>query len=383
MKSSKIPFMLSVVAAALSMASCGHNGHAYELEADKHELHAGEIIFTPAQAKAAGLRTETVRPGEFVNVIEVGGQILPSAGGERTVVATAGGVVAFAGESLAEGCPVKAGQTLALISSSQLQDGDAVKKAKAEYEAAESDCRRAESLAEGQVVSRKQLEQARLRYETARAAYMGLAAHIGAGGVRVSAGISGYVKSVMVQPGDYVSVGAPLFTITQSRRLRLRADVPEQYLRHAQNVVSANFATSTSDTVFSLSQLNGVVLSCAQSLDAGTACLPVTFEFDNRGEFISGSCAVVWLLGQRRESVISVPVAAIAESQGFYYVYLKVNGEKDAYVRREVALGDSDGKRVEIKRGLKAGEQVVVAGAHQVRLAAQSGAIPEGHSHAH
>lgn len=365
------------------MASCGHNGHAYELEADKHELHAGEIIFTPAQAKAAGLRTETVRPGEFVNVIEVGGQILPSAGGERTVVATASGVVAFAGESLAEGCPVKAGQTLALISSSQLQDGDAVKKAKAEYEAAESDCRRAELLAEGQVVSRKQLEQARLRYETARAAYMGLAAHIGAGGVRVSAGISGYVKSVMVQPGDYVSVGAPLFTITQSRRLRLRADVPEQYLRQAQNVVSANFATSTSDTVFSLSQLNGVVLSCAQSLDAGTACLPVTFEFDNRGEFISGSCAVVWLLGQRRESVISVPVAAIAESQGFYYVYLKVNGEKDAYVRREVALGDSDGKRVEIKRGLKAGEQVVVAGAHQVRLAAQSGAIPEGHSHAH
>ena len=381
MKSKVNSFMLSCAVAAV-LASCSGSEHK---DAEEHgeARHADEIIFTAAQAKAANLKTEEVAPGEFASVIKVGGQILPSAGDEHTVVATADGVVRLMNGDLTEGTAVGAAQVLASISSERLQDGDAVKKAKAEYDAAESDYRRAESLAEGQVVSRKQLEQARLRYEQARAAYAGVSANAGRGGVRVASGISGYVKSLQVKSGDYVTVGTPLCVVTQSKRLRLRADVPEQYLRQAKSVVSANFSTSYADSVFTLASLDGRVLSYARSLDANTAYLPVTFEFDNRGEFVAGSYADVWLIGQKRAGVISVPVSSLSESQGVYYVYLKVKGEDDAYTKREVRLGDSDGKRVEIVKGLSRGDVVVTEGAHQVRLASMSGTVPEGHSHSH
>lgn len=381
MKSKVNSFMLSCAVAAV-LASCSGSEHK---DAEEHgeARHADEIIFTAAQAKAANLKTEEVAPGEFASVIKVGGQILPSAGDEHTVVATADGVVRLMNGDLTEGTAVGAAQVLASISSERLQDGDAVKKAKAEYDAAESDYRRAESLAEGQVVSRKQLEQARLRYEQARAAYAGVSANAGRGGVRVASGVSGYVKSLQVKSGDYVTVGTPLCVVTQSKRLRLRADVPEQYLRQAKSVVSANFSTSYADSVFTLASLDGRVLSYARSLDANTAYLPVTFEFDNRGEFVAGSYADVWLIGQKRAGVISVPVSSLSESQGVYYVYLKVKGEDDAYMKREVRLGDSDGKRVEIVKGLSRGDVVVTEGAHQVRLASMSGTVPEGHSHSH
>ena len=381
MKSKVNSFMLSCAVAAV-LASCSGSEHK---DAEEHgeARHADEIIFTAAQAKAANLKTEEVAPGEFASVIKVGGQILPSAGDEHTVVATADGVVRLMNGDLTEGTAVGAAQVLASISSERLQDGDAVKKAKAEYDAAESDYRRSESLAEGQVVSRKQLEQARLRYEQARAAYAGVSANAGRGGVRVASGISGYVKSLQVKSGDYVTVGTPLCVVTQSKRLRLRADVPEQYLRQAKSVVSANFSTSYADSVFTLASLDGRVLSYGKSLDANTAYLPVTFEFDNRGEFVAGSYADVWLIGQKRAGVISVPVSSLSESQGVYYVYLKVKGEDDAYMKREVRLGDSDGKRVEIVKGLSRGDVVVTEGAHQVRLASMSGTVPEGHSHSH
>lgn len=275
-------FVLSCVTAAV-LASCGSGEHK---EAEEHgeAQHADEIIFTAAQAKAANMKTEVVAPREFASVIKVGGQILPSAGDEHTVVATADGVVNLLNGDLTEGSAVSAGQVLASISSDRLQDGDAVRKAKAEYDAAESDYRRAESLAEGQVVSRKQLEQARLRYEQARAAYAGLSANIVRGGVRVAYGISGYVKSLQVKSGDYVTVGTPLCVVTQSKRLRLRADVPELYLRQAKRLVSANFSTSYGDSVYTLASLDGRVLSYGKALDANAAYLPVTFEFDNKGE---------------------------------------------------------------------------------------------------
>lgn len=383
MKSIEKIFMLPC-AVAVIIGGCGDAGHGEEnKEGNGEGHHPDEIVFTEAQAKAAGLTTEDVVPGEFASVIKVGGMILPSAGDEHTVVATADGVVSLMNVGLAEGAAVSAGQALASISSDRLQDGDAVKKAKAEYDAAESDYKRAVSLADGQVVSRKQLEQARLRYEQAHAAYAGLAAAVGRGGVEVTCGISGYVKSLQVKSGDYVTVGTPLCVVTQTRRLCLRADVPEQCMRQVKGVVSANFSTSYADSVFCLDSLGGRVLTYGKALDANTAYFPVTFEFDNRGEFIAGSYADVWLIGSKRTGIISVPVSSLCESQGIYYVYLKVKGEQDTYVKREVSLGDSDGKRVEVLKGLSKGDVVVTEGAHQVRLASMSGTIPEGHSHSH
>ena len=55
--------------------------------------------------------------------------------------------------------------------------------------------------------------------------------------------------------------------------------------------------------------------------------------------------------------------------------------DKEHYKKQEVKLGANNGDRVEIIAGLKKDDQVVVAGAGHIRLAAHAGEVPHGHSH--
>ena len=94
---------------------------------------------------------------------------------------------------------------------------------------------------------------------------------------------------------------------------------------------------------------------------------------------IPGSYVEVYLLTTPQNNVFSIPVTALTEEQGIYFVYLQIAEEE--FVKREVGIGESDGKNVRILSGLKGGERVVVKGAYQVKLASSSSVLPEGHSH--
>ena len=165
-----------------------------------------------------------------------------------------------------------------------------------------------------------------------------------------------------------------------NKHLYLRADVPVADADMMRRVNGACFKMEGADTLYALDQLHGQLLSYGRSVDAGGAYIPVTFEFDNVGQIVSGAFAQVWLLADERQGVISVPVEALTEEQGTTFVYLQVH--PDAYKKREVTIGGCDGRRVEIVKGLKEGEKVVTKGAYQVRLAASSAVIP-AHNHNH
>ena len=217
-------------------------------------------------------------------------------------------------------------------------------------------------------------------YEYARFAYEALSPSADGQGVSVVSPIAGYIKSCLVKEGDYVTVGQPLLTVTQTRRLRLRADVPERYYPMLRGVSSAHFRTSYNDHVYQLDSLNGRLLSYGKSTDGTSYYIPVTFEFDNRGEVLPGAFAEVWLLSGEREDIISIPRSALTEEQGVKFVYVQLDAE--CYQKREVKTGADDGARVEILSGLKEGEKLVTQGAIHVKLASASNAIP-AHTHNH
>lgn len=100
--------------------------------------------------------------------------------------------------------------------------------------------------------------------------------------------------------------------------------------------------------------------------------MPVTFEFDNKGEVIPGSFVEVYLLSSQLENVISVPRTALTEEQGIFFVYLQL--DEEGYKKQEVTLGADNGKSVQILTGIKPGDRVVTEGAYQVRLASASNA---------
>ena len=396
----------------------GSDGHDHAGATAHGQSHAPGIIeFSAVQAETAGLRTETVKAGPFSQAVKVSGEILPAQGDEITVVATTSGIVAFsngltsrsaaipasqASEStshpsgqaiqpssqssrpvrtaLVPGARITSGTALAWISSRNMPEGDLALKAKATLDAAAREYERASALVESGAISRKEFEQAQLDYVNARAAYQAYEGRSAEAGVAVKASLTGYVKEVYVNEGDYVNAGQPLVTITRNRLLQLRADVPQKYYAALRNVSDANFRPAYSDETYSIKALGGRLVSAGRSA-AGTFYIPAIFEFSNTGDFVPGSYSDIYLIGSREDGIISVPESALLEEQGVYSVFVKVCDSE--YRKQEVRTGRTDGLRREILSGLNEGDEVVTAGTGQVRLASMSGVVPEGHSHNH
>lgn len=280
-------FSLSILALILisacdRLAEHSHETAAADLPGESGHPHPDEIRLTPGQAKAAGVKTDTVRPGDFHGVIVTGGKVMPVSGGETTVVATVAGVVSFA-RPMAEGMAVGRGSTVCTIASADLQDGDVARRAAIAYEAARAEYERGRKLVADKIISEKDFLALKAAYENAGLAYGAVGGNRGGAGVAVRAAQGGYVKECLAKDGDYVAVGQPLLTLTENRRLYLRAEVSGRDFAALGEIRSARFRMAGGDKVYSLEELGGRLVSCGKALEAGTAFVPVVFEFDNRG----------------------------------------------------------------------------------------------------
>ena len=366
-------------------AEHNHEGHSHASHDDHghgHEEHAhGEgIAFTKAQAEAAGLQVETIEELPFYGVIKTSGHIQAPAGSEAVVVAASSGVLYYTDPSIVEGKAVTKDQALAGVSAKKLQDGDPLVKARLAYETALAEYERAQRLVDDKIISAKEFEQIRLRYETAKTTYEGQAQGMTAKGASVTSPMSGYIKQLLVANGEFVEVGQPIAVVTQARRLQLRAEVSEQHYSQLPKVSAAYFSPSYTDRLYKTAEMNGRLVAYGRAAVEGAShYLPVTFEFDNVGDIIPGTYAEVYLLTTPEEGVVSVPISALTEEQGLYYVYVQVCAEE--FMKREVHPGRRNGERVEILHGLHHGDRVVTQGAYQVKLASVTTAIPHGHAH--
>ena len=358
----------------------GHEGHDHEHEHEAEaSAHSDEIILPKAKAEAAGVKVSIIEPASFQQVIKTSGQILSAQGDESVAVATVAGVVSFHGNVI-EGMSVGKGTPLLSISSRNIADGDPVQRARIAYEVAQKEYERMKALVKDKIVSEKDFAQAEQAYQDARLSYEALAKNHTPGGQNIPSPLAGYVKSILVKEGDYVSIGQPLVSITQNRRLFLRAEVSEKYYPYLSAIGSANFKTPYNNKVYELQELHGKLLSFGKSAGDNSYYVPVTFEFDNKGEILPGSFVEIYLLSTPMENVISLPHTALTEEQGVYYVYIQL--DEEGYRKQEVTLGADNGKSIQILSGVKAGDPVVTEGAYQVRLASASNAIP-AHSHEH
>lgn len=375
------PFIFKIILGGMFLSACQSNPQQHsnsqteQAEEASHE-HANLIELDQKKAQAAGVVVREIKPAAFHGVLKVSGKVLPASGSEKTVVATVAGIVSML-HPLTEGMSVGKGTSVFRISSDQLPEGDVAQRARIAYETALADYKRKKDLVADKIVTQKEYLDAKANMERAALAYKALG-RSNSSGVAVVAQMSGFIKECLVKQGDYVEVGQPLMTISQNKHLYLRAEVPESSYDMLSQITSANFKTSYSQQVYQLSSMGGKLLTYGKASSMESAFIPVTFEFDNRNGVVPGAFAEIYLLTTQRPNVLSVPISAITEEQGVYFIYIQE--EATHYRKLEVKLGESDGTRVEILSGLKSGEKVVIQGAIHVKLAASTMEIP-GHSH--
>lgn len=357
-----------------------HKGHNHEEEKTGHDEHSDEIIFTQEQAARTEFKVEEVHVGSFNQVIKTTGQVLPAPGDESVIVATTSGVISYANNRLAAGSAVRQGATLFNLTTKNLEEGDYYTRISANYNKARAEYERAQKLVGDKIVSQKEFEAITQNYQNAKAAYDAISGKQSAKGVSINSPLTGYIKNIAVKDGEYVTAGQTIATVSQNKRLVLRADVSERHYPSLRNIRSANFRTPYDNCVYELSLLSGKLLSAGKAAGENSFFIPVTFEFDNQGDVIPGSFVEIYLISSPIENVISIPVSALTNEMGYFYVYKQLDAE--GYQKQEVKIGANDGKNVQILSGLHPGERVVTQGAYQVKMASASAAIP-GHTHNH
>lgn len=356
-----------------------HDDHNHAQAEAEHQHNENEINFPADQAARTDFKVEEIQPSTFNHVIPCTARILAAQGDEATIVAPISGVVSFGGKRLSTGAQVSRGQSLFTISSRDLASGSQIDKIAAEYRRAEAEYNRLKQLVEDQIVARSEFEAAESAYLKAKAEYDAVAARSSEKGSNVGAPIAGYITSLSIGEGDFVEMGQPLATVSQNRRLQLRADLPQRYYRELRSIKTANIVDPATGESYRLADCGGRLLSVGRIADSGSTLIPVTFEFDNRNDLPQGAIVEAYLVGAPIAEALVVPVTAVTEAQGLYYVYVQLDA--DCYERREVALGASDGERVQLLSGIEAGDRVVTRGAVNVKMAAASGAIPHSHQH--
>lgn len=318
--------------------------------------------------------------------IPAAGEIAVPPAGLAHVSTLVAGLVMARGPSPSPGDAVQAGQTLALIAPASANDSYA--RLRTDADAAEREAARAERLFSAGAIAERRLEEARHELEVALAVLEAVESgrpgtgdwegEPGSHVYRLRSPIAGVVADRHVAPGQHVGAGTHAFTVVNPATLWFVARVSARHADAAGRIEGAWFTVEGGQHVYASNQ----VVSVGSVIDPGSRTLPVRFAVPNRaGHLKVGMLAEGYLFVGAPMAGVAVPVASVQEEEGLSVVYAKVGGE--AFQRRVVETGPSDGSWILVFSGVSAGEQVVVAGAYQVKLASLGDAGISDHGHPH
>jgi RND family efflux transporter MFP subunit len=350
---------------------------------DRFPEKPGAISFTKEQSWIISFATAPVSMRNLGKVIKTTGEIIPALDNELTLNAMTSGIVTMSSNNLYEGLQVVKEQPLFNISGAGLAEGNALQRfheARNNFERAKADYERLSNLSEEQIISERELLQARNAYENAKVVFENLSENFSETGQIVRSPLNGFIREIFVSNGQYVEPGEILAIVFQNQEMVIKSEVQQQYGHLLPKLETANITMPDSKT-YSLADLNGRILSFAHSTHSATHLLPVHLSVRNTNGLIPGTIIDVYLKTDEKEPLIAVPVEAIIEEQGNYFVFVQIHPE--SFEKREVEVGISDGLYVHILRGLNENERVVSKGAVMVKISAASGDIDPHSGHVH
>ena len=173
----------------------------------------------------------------------------------------------------------------------------------------------------------------------------------------LSAPISGVVAELGVREGMTVMPGAPLFKLVDLSTVWVNAEVPETQAASLRPGASVEARVAAyPDTAF-----RGVVSAILPEVTSATRTVRARIELANPGARLKpGMFATLVFRGPRAARAVLVPSEAVLRT-GARDVVIVALGE-GRFRATEVEVGAEAGGQSEIRRGLAAGEQVVLSG---------------------
>ncbi|MBW2733517.1 MAG: efflux RND transporter periplasmic adaptor subunit [Deltaproteobacteria bacterium] len=228
--------------------------------------------------------------------------------------------------------------------------------------------RRVRKLVRMGALPRAQLDRARSALRQARAGWHAQDAELAAAGSqrRLRAPFSGWIAELFVKVGDEVNVGQPLLSVVDTTRLRARVGLSPQEAEGVSKGDPCQLRVSRRGAQGLASQLRtGRVLAVGIAVNVQTRRVPVEIEVEaGDGALKAGMLAETTLYTGRSEEVLLIPEGSIVSIFDVPYAFVVQEGH--AKRRRLQLTGRRWGSRVEVHKGLSAGETLVVVGQHRL-----------------
>jgi len=268
---------------------------------------------------------------------------------------------------------VNAGETVVILEENDYRNSltasqGALKKAEAQLASTAADYERIKRLAMEGAVSQKEQEDAGAAlkmaegdFETAQAAVAGASDTLGY--TRITSPITGYVANRNIMLGQVLEAGTPMMTIEDISSVYIVVNVAQKEL--GQQFVALGIPAEMEVEGINGRKFTGTVEIINPVANSSARVFECKIRVPNPDAIIKpGMFARVTIKSSTITKVLAIPQTAIINSSGQYFAYIIDDGVAK---RQQITIGDVIGRMVEIKSGLKQGQEIAVTNINKLK----------------
>jgi cobalt-zinc-cadmium efflux system membrane fusion protein len=361
---------LALAAAALALAGCGSGASdsAEKMTSYSTRQAVKAELFTVPAEQMSHVKVAAVETTPLGRTLRLTGQVAYNGFRTTPVISAVGGPVSRV--LVAPGEHVQKGQSLLEVSSpdySQLRAS--YLKAREAYHVTDKNYARAQDLYAHSAIAERDLLQAESDRNQAKADLDASEQVLRILGVPrpdalekappspelpLLAPFAGEVVERLCSPGQLLQAGGTqCFTISDMSSVWVLVNIYQNQLAYVHPGDTVEVQTDAYPTVF-----HGRISYVAPALDPNTRTLQARIVTENPGEKLKKDMWVTALVQAGKiENTLTVPDSAVLrDTENLPFVYVLVG--ENQFGRRSVTIGGTQGGRIEILSGLKAGERV-------------------------
>ncbi len=257
-----------------------------------------------------------------------------------------------------EGDPIRQGQLLATLDQTEINSQ--VQQARLGLQKAVRDLKRAEALYKDSVVTLEQLQNAKTQLEVLQQQLS--AATFNAQYAQIRATSNGFVLRKFVNPGQVVSVGAPVIQTNGANQANwiLKVGLSDKDWGLVKVGDKAKIMIdAVPDATF-----DAVISQKAEQADPATGVLPVEIKITSQqpAKLAAGLFGRAEIYPSQTTQAYALPYQALLDGNGGTgFVFVSRDGGKTA-TKVAVGVGQLDGNTIQITSGIKPEDLVIVQG---------------------
>jgi RND family efflux transporter MFP subunit len=263
------------------------------------------------------------------------------------------------------GTTVKQGQALLRLVPSAMSHLD-VDKASRDASVTEGEAQRVGRLHAQGLATDSELLTAKAAAASAAALRDSLDKRIGATGLTLRAPIAGIVDAFTAQPGDVIAPGTLVMRIADPKALYARLGLEPEDAVRVKSGQAVSFSPLTGRAPAAdgrITEIDGRITEVDARVDPTTRLASAVGQPESSLTLVPGSSVRGRIVIDSHADAITVPRSAVLYSEDQPFVFVAAAGKAH---RRPVTTGLADETRIEIVKGLKAGESVIVGGNYEL-----------------